>query len=268
MKESTFKRIREFIYDRSGIKLSENKQALVRARIARRMRALHIGTFEDYLEHILSNRGHDEIEHMLDAVSTNVTHFYREPAHFDIMRPVIKGWAAGGLKKLRIWSAACSSGEEPYTIAIECCETVPRGQVDIKILATDLAPSVLYTGIKGEYSHEKIKPVPRHLRPKYFIAGDDRGRQTYVVRDVLRKMIIFRQFNLSVTPYPIKNPLDIIFCRNVMIYFDRDVRARLAREFHRILKPGGYLFLGHAESITGLTPGFKCLKPSIYLREQ
>ncbi len=267
MKEATFQAIREFVYERSGITLGENKQALVRARIAKRMRRLNIPTYEEYMELVRSDSSGVEIEQMLDAISTNTTHFYREAAHFDLIHQILRGWISRKMRKLRIWSAACSTGEEPYTLAMELLEGIGNYPLDIKILATDLAPSVLKIAMKGEYTEEKIDPVPKLIKNKYFIKTDTRDGLIYTVRPEVKDLIVFRQFNLSVIPYPLKNPLDIIVCRNVMIYFDRNIRARLVNEFHRLLKPGGYLFVGHAESITGLSRGFKCLKPSVYLRE-
>lgn len=268
MKERTFNEIRELVYQRSGITLGENKHALVRARIAKRMRRLSLTTYEDYMQYLQSDTTGTEMEQMLDAISTNTTHFYREAAHFDLMRQVVKGWLNGGMHRLRVWSAASSTGEEPYTLAFELREATANHRVDMKILATDIAPSVLKTAITGEYSEDKIEAIPRPIRTRYFTKiKSPRGEILYKVRQDIRDMILFRQFNLSVVPYPLNKQIDIIFCRNVMIYFDRNVRSRLIGEFHRLLRPGGYLFVGHAESITGYSKGFKCLKPSVYVRE-
>ncbi len=267
MKESTFQGIRSLVYERSGISLGANKQALVRARIAKRMRMLNLDTYEAYLDYVSNDVDGAEVEYMLDVISTNTTNFYREAAHFDMLRNIVRNWVSQKVRKLRVWSAASSSGEEPYTLAIELAESIGSARVDVKILATDLAPSVLKAAILGEYSEDKLEPVPHNLLSKYFIKVKEKKGSVYRVKQELKDMILFRQFNLSVVPYPMKNPLDIIFCRNVMIYFDREVRKRLVNEFRRLLKPGGYLFVGHAESITGLSDGFKCLKPSVYLKE-
>jgi chemotaxis protein methyltransferase CheR len=267
MKETTFNQIRELVYERSGISLGDNKQALVRARIAKRMRHLNISDYSAYLHYVIEDNSGEEIQHMLDAISTNVTSFYREPAHFDFMQEVIGQWMGRGAKSLRFWSAACSTGEEPYTIAIEIREAIGSRNIDARILATDISSRVLEISMLGQYSEDKIKPVPKVLRDRYFTRYKDGGKNIYAVRDSIKEMVVFRQFNLSAAPYPIKKPLDMIFCRNVMIYFDREVRTSLANEFYRLLKPGGYLMVGHAESITGLRGGFQCIKPSIYLKE-
>ncbi len=266
MKETTFNKIRDLVYDRSGILLGDNKQALVRARIAKRMRHLKITDYAEYYHFAVEDTSGEEVQHMLEAISTNVTSFYREPSHFDFMRQVIEEWVDSGRTTLRFWSAASSTGEEPYTMAIEIMETVGSRSVDIKILATDISSRVLEVSVAGEYTEDKVMPVPKHLRAKYFSRRNGNGRYIYSVSDKLRKLVIFRQFNLSAPPYPIKKQLDMILCRNVMIYFDRKVRTGLVNEFKRLLKPGGYLLVGHAESITGLSDGFRCIKPSIYLK--
>jgi chemotaxis protein methyltransferase CheR len=267
MDEKTFNRIRELVYDRSGITLGENKQALVRARIAKRMRHLNISDYNAYLHYTIEDNSGEEVQHMLDAISTNVTSFYREPSHFDFTRDVVDDWIKRGMRHLRFWSAASSSGEEPYTIAIELREIIGRRNVDAKILATDISTRIIEAALEGVYSESKVAPVPPNLLKRYFTSLKDGNRTHYRVNDILRDMVVFRQFNLSVTPFPLKKPLDMIFCRNVMIYFDRQVRTRLVREFYRLLKPGGYLLVGHAESVTGMAEGFRCLRPSIYIKE-
>lgn len=264
--DSTFNEIRQIVYDRSGISLGNNKQALVRARIAKRMRKLNIATYDEYMDYVMGETTGVELEHMLDAISTNTTHFYREEAHFDLMRHILKDWIKDGLRRLRIWCAASSTGEEPYTLAIETLESIGQEQVSAKILATDIAPSVLKTAMGGVYSEERVSSIPKHLRNHYFSRMKINGEYVYKVMPVLRNLLLFRQMNLSVTPYPLKKPVDLIFCRNVMIYFDRTLRARLVDEFRRLIRPGGYLFVGHAESITAYSKGFKCIKPSIYLK--
>lgn len=268
MKVATFNRLRSLIYERSGITLGENKEALVKARISKRMRQMKITTYEDYLSCCIDDPSSGEVHNLLDAISTNVTSFYREARHFELMHKVIKDWVDQGTRSLRVWSAACSSGEEPYTIAIELSETLGHRPFDVKILATDIAPSVLKVCQEGEYSQQVVAPIPNFLKLKYFSKrknGDPDGN-IFTVKDQLRKMVFFRQFNLNTFPYPLRRPFDIIFCRNVMIYFDRPVKVPMLREFHRLLKPGGYLFVGHAESLTGMSEGFTTVEPSTYRR--
>lgn len=263
---STFNKIRQVVYDQSGISLGDNKQALVRARVSKRMRHLNIATYDDYIEYVLDETTGVELEYMLDAISTNTTHFYREDSHFELMRRILKDWMKDGLRRLRIWCAASSTGEEPYTLAIEALESIGQNKVDTKILATDIAPSVLKIAIAGVYSAEKVATIPDHLKNQFFDKIKSNDELLFKAKPILKKMLLFRQMNLSVTPYPIKNQIDMIFCRNVMIYFDQDLRAKLVEEFKRLIRPGGYLFVGHAESITAFSKGFKCIKPSVYLR--
>jgi chemotaxis protein methyltransferase CheR len=267
MKIEIFDQIRKIVYDKSGIYLNESKDALVRARISKRMRKLHLSDFSDYLRRVVEDKTGEEIQNLLDAISTNTTSFYREDDHFDLIRSIIKEWIVEGLQTLRVWSAASSTGEEPYTMAIELKEAIGAAHIDTKILATDIAPSVLVKAQRGEYNDEKVAPIPRHLRMKYFYKKKENNGLIYTVKDDLKEMILFRQFNLSTPPFPIKRALDIILCRNVMIYFDNILRKKLAIEFERLLKPGGYLLIGHAESLTGMARGLRCLRPSIYKKE-
>ncbi len=264
MNANTFDKLRTLVYEKSGITLGDNKQALVRARIAKRMRQLEIVDYDEYLHFVMKEPSGVEVQHMVDAISTNVTSFYREPAHFDFLRDAIAGWIEDGVRDLRFWSAASSTGEEPYTMAMETLETIGRRPVTAKILGTDISRRVLEAAQRGEYTQGQLKPVPERLRDHYFERRKVRGETRYSVRETLRNMVVFRQFNLSAFPYPLNSTLDAIFCRNVMIYFDRVVRTNMVRQFQGLLKRGGYLFVGHAESITGLSDGFTCIKPSVY----
>jgi len=266
MSPATFNRLRSIVYDQSGISLGENKMALVRARVAKRIRALNLNDYESYLKR-LTGGNTDEIQHLVDVISTNVTSFYRESAHFDYVREIIRSWLARGQNHFRFWSAAASTGEEPYNLAIEVLEAIGSHPVDMRILATDINTQVLEHCLRGEYTADKVQPVPKALLGRYFTHFRKNGAMIYKVKPELRDMILFRRFNLSMTPYPIKTRLDMILCRNVMIYFDKQVRARLLGEFYRLLKPGGYLMVGHAESITSMAQGFECLKPSVYRKK-
>ncbi|MFH2035217.1 MAG: protein-glutamate O-methyltransferase CheR [Candidatus Zixiibacteriota bacterium] len=258
--------IRQVVYDKSGISLGENKEALIRSRIAKRMRKLNISTYDEYIDFVNHDETDSELENMLDAISTNTTNFYREAAHFDFMRTILKDWLKNDLKKLRIWCAAGSSGEEPYTLAIEALDSNGLPKTDVKILATDIAPSVLKTAITGIYSESKTSSIPKHLRNQYFDKIKQGTEFSYKAQPILKNILMFRQMNLALFPYPFKNSLDMIFCRNVMIYFDNGLRVKMVEEFRRLLRPGGYLFIGHAESISNFSAGFKCIKPSIYIR--
>ncbi len=267
MKPATFARFRALIHERSGIALGDNKVALVKARIAKRMRTLQIEKYADYLHLVERDQKGRELWHLLDAISTNVTSFYREARHFEILRTWIKERLDQGHHQFRLWSTACSSGEEPFTMAIELREAAGNTCMDAKILATDLAASVLERCLQGEYAADRLSPVPKHLKAKYFTKMNRNDQEWYRVKQELRELLVIRQFNLSRFPYPVRPPIDVVFCRNVMIYFDRQLRQKMVTEFRRLLVPGGYLFIGHAESLAGMTEGFKNVAPSVYVRE-
>ncbi|MCP4633802.1 MAG: protein-glutamate O-methyltransferase CheR [candidate division Zixibacteria bacterium] len=267
MQKSTFDKIRSIVYETSGIRLGQDKHALVSARVSKRMRKLKIDDPKTYLNHVMNDPSGQEIHNLMDAISTNVTSFYREADHFDFMRYILKEWAAIGQKRFRIWCAASSTGEEPYTIAIEMLEALMNNSSDIRILATDINKEVLSHALIGEYDEKALSPVSKILKCKYFTKEKDKGILKYKIKENAKRLIAFRKFNLSHFPYPLKGPLDIIFCRNVMIYFDRELRSKLVNEFEKLLKPGGYLIVGHAESVAGISKGFKSIKPSIYLKD-
>jgi chemotaxis protein methyltransferase CheR len=263
---AVFDRFRQIVYSASGISLNEKKEALVSARVAKRMRALGISDHGAYLAHVEDDTSGEEIVLLLDAISTNLTHFFRENHHFEILRTQMEQWIAQGQRRFRFWSAGCSTGEEPYSIAMTVSESTTGGGFDTRILATDLSTRVLHKCLEGVYEEKRVKDVPPMLRQKYFEKSGTGQNATFRVKEILRKTILFKRLNLSVVPYPMQGPMDAIFCRNVMIYFDNEVRRILLQEFFRLLKPGGYLFVGHAESLTGILSGFRSVMPSVYIK--
>ncbi|GHS94129.1 chemotaxis protein methyltransferase [Planctomycetales bacterium] len=269
MNHDTFKGFCKLVYDKSGIALTDSKESLVSSRVGKRMREIGLGAndYEHYLTLLHNDTRGEELIHLLDCISTNVTSFWREPDHFELMTELCKKWRAAGQTRFRFWSAASSSGEEPYTMAIMAYEALGSG-VDARILATDISTKILEKAMNGDYDEEKIRGVPVPLRDKYFTRAGARGGYEYTAGEALKRMISFRRLNLSAPPFPIRGPLDIVFCRNVMIYFDNGLRERLVREIYRVLKPGGYLFIGHAESLTGLNTEFKTVKPATYLKKK
>jgi chemotaxis protein methyltransferase CheR len=258
----TFNQFRTLVYDRSGIALGEGKETLVSARIGKRMRTLGIQSPRAYLQYVLDQE--EEIVHLLNCISTNFTSFFRENEHFDFLARTVRGWLADGQRRLRIWSAASSTGEEPYTVAMVVREAAEGREVDAKVLATDISTRVLEKAHQGVYRQEQVRTVPAALRERYF--ERDRPADAYRVRPALKEMTVFRRLNLSTPPFPMSGPMDVIFCRNVMIYFDKEVRRRLVAEAHRLLRPGGYLIVGHAESLTGIPNEFGNIRPSIYAK--
>ncbi len=266
METAIFESFRQIVYDKSGITLGPSKEALVAARVGKRMRTLGMSQYRQYLDHVVQDRTGDEMVQLLDAISTNVTSFFRESDHFTFLSDAVRGWIGKGQRRLRIWSAASSTGEEPYTIAMTLREAIDQPGIDTKILATDLSTRVLKICHEGAYDESKVKTVSRDLLHKYFDRRSDPDKTRYVVNQRLRSLVTFARLNLSTPPFPMQGPFDVVFCRNVMIYFDNDVRRRLLREINRLLRPGGYLMVGHAESLTGMLLDLKVVKPSIYVK--
>ncbi len=266
MQNKTFETLREIIYEKCGISLGENKYSLVQARLAKRMRTLNLSTHEDYLKFLLNDQSGNELVQMIDAISTNVTSFFREEQHFAFLQQEFDRWISEGQKRFRFWSAACSSGEEPYTMAITLLEASKfHPSIDLKILATDISTKILDKSIRGEYSEDKIKGLNKIMLDKYFIKTTSEDTVVYRVKDFVKNLITFKRLNLSKPPFPMKGPFDTIFCRNVMIYFDNIVRKNLLDNCYRILKNGGYIIVGHAESLTGMMmDNMKSMKPAIY----
>lgn len=202
----TFNKIRTLVYDKSGISLNDSKVALVSARIGKRIRALSLGSHEDYLEVIDKDESGEELVNLLDVISTNVTNFFREPHHFEFLTKVYRQWCSQGQKRFRIWSAASSSGEEPYTIAMTLINAVEKPGLDTKILGTDISTRMLSECVKGVYSEDKIKNLPKQILHKFFTASKKDGKNQYEVNGKLKNMMVFRRMNLSKPPFPMKGP--------------------------------------------------------------
>lgn len=263
--------IADFVHKTAGINLKDGKKELVRTRLSKRMRALKMTSFKDYFKYVTSDHTGEEIVFLLDALATNLTSFFREPQHFQFMAqtmlPELEArLKPSGSRRLRIWSAACSSGEEPYTIAMVVLgksSYFSKGG-DCRILGTDLSTKVLDIAKKGVYGPERVKDIPVQALSQYFTRQDSgRGEKMYIVNGDMRQLVSFRRFNLM-DPLPFKGPLDLIFCRNVMIYFDRETISSLIDKFYQVLGRGGYLFIGHSESLSGLKHSFKYVAPCIY----
>lgn len=260
----SFDAFRELVYGRAGIVLGEGKQALVGSRIGKRMRQLGLERFPDYLDWVKGDGGEEEMVQLLDAISTNVTSFFREPEHFEFLAARLAEWRQSGRQRLRIWCAAASSGEEPYTLAMTVRNADPAPGCDAKILATDISTKVLKVAMEGVYPAAKIEALPAGFAQRFFERVGGRQSPSWSARPELRELLRFARLNLALPPFPMRGPMDFIFCRNVMIYFDNPVRQRLLGEFYRLLAPGGYLIVGHSESLTGLTGDFRVVRPSIY----
>jgi chemotaxis protein methyltransferase CheR len=256
------------VYKHSRIKLGGNKRELVMARLSKRLRKLGMKTYGEYCRLFGTPKGEEEMGDLIDAISTNHTFFFRESNHFDFLKqnvfPVINTREVDK-NRLHIWSAAASSGEEAYSIALLVAEAFGTGNgVAWTIDCTDISTKVLKKASEGIFSAERLDPVPKAMVDRYFQKGFGEWEGHFRAKDEIKKHFTFQRLNLLGPRYPFKEPYDVIFCRNVMIYFDKQTQAELVEKMTPLLKPGGYLFIGHAESLTGINHNLKMIKPAIY----
>ena len=269
MRESEFDFIRGLVYERSRISLSADKRELVSARLGKRLRATNLSSIGDYCRLLQSPDAETELGNLIDAISTNHTFFFRENAHFDFLRdtvlPEMKARAAAERwPQFRVWSAACSSGEEPYSIAITLAESLTGWPWRIE--ATDISHRILEKAQAGIYRDETVDRLPRATIKTFFQRGFGPQDGNYRVKATLRDQIGFRHLNLLEGEPPFPEPFQVIFCRNVMIYFDRPTQEELVNKLARRLVPGGYLFVGHAESLTTIRHPLQTVRPAVYRR--
>jgi chemotaxis protein methyltransferase CheR len=262
MTDKDFQSFVQLAYDHTGIVLSDQKREMVYSRIARRLRVLGLNNFTDYHD-LLAHDNTGEIDHFINAITTNLTSFFREKHHFEFLKD--KAFPEFKMRKrkdnkLRIWSAACSTGEEPYSLAILLSEEFPKVGWDIKILATDLDSNVLAHGRKGLYEHDRIKDLDKNRVKQWF---SPTGSEHVQVNPILKQLIRFNRLNL-LGSWPMKNKFDIVFCRNVLIYFNRETQVTLFERYSSILNPNGYLMIGHSESIPKSCTRFKPIGKTIY----
>jgi chemotaxis protein methyltransferase CheR len=260
--QADFERIRKLIYEQAGISLAPVKQDMVYSRLARRLRALKLATFAEYLE-MLEAGDAEEWETFVNSLTTNLTSFFREAHHFDILR---KHLDATHPRPLRIWCSAASTGEEPYSLAITACETFNSLTPPVEILASDIDTNVLATGQRGVYPMERVERLSAERLQRFFLKGA--GAQTgYVrVRPELQRLITFIRINLLDLRWPVRESLDVIFCRNVMIYFDKPTQYQILKRFVPLLRPDGLLFAGHSESFLHAADLFRSLGRTVYER--
>ncbi len=262
MEPETFQAFQEIAHRKAGIFLRPGKAPLVQARLARRLRELGLSTEREYLDRLQADPG-DELVLFLDAISTNFTKFFREPDHFETLAQDVQAAVEDGQRRFRFWCAGCSSGEEPYSAAMVLDPILRRA--DWKLLATDISTRVLARAAEAVYPAEDVDPVPEALKSRYLEpAGFAEGARRYAVIRALRDRIVFHRLNLANRPYPMTGPLDAVFCRNVMIYFDRPMRTGLVGEIERLLRPGAHLFIGHSETLNGIETRLRSERPSVY----
>ncbi|HVS51309.1 MAG TPA: protein-glutamate O-methyltransferase CheR [Opitutaceae bacterium] len=267
MRDSEFDFIRSLVYERSRISLGPDKRQLVSARLGKRLRATNLPSVGDYCQLLKSGQAGEELVHLIDAISTNHTFFFREVAHFEFLRekalPELAARArAERWRTLRVWSAACSSGEEPYSIAITLAEHSPTWPWQIE--ATDISHRILHKATTAIYDEESVAKLPANTLRAHFQRGFGPQAGKYRVKPALRERVNFQQLNLLEGEPPFSEPFQAIFCRNVMIYFDRPTQEELVGRLARLLVPGGFLFVGHSESLTHLRHPLQSLRPAIY----
>jgi len=271
--EADFRSLAQLAYEHTGITLAESKRNLVYSRLSRRLRTLGLKSFKQYRDYLASSDRGNEVENFINSISTNLTKFFRESHHFDHFRTHVAGAFArsahgSGARKLRVWSAGCSTGEEPYTIAVVLRKEIPDiVRHDARILATDIDTEVLTKAARGTYSPDSTEQIPKaYLSFFHDAVNEDDAKPVIVVEREVRSLITFRQLNLM-DAWPFSGLFDAIFCRNVMIYFDNPTKANLIERFTQQIKPGGWLYIGHSESLTGGHPGLRLMGRTIYRRE-
>ncbi|MFZ0391982.1 MAG: CheR family methyltransferase [Calditrichia bacterium] len=262
--------IRNLIYQRFGINLGERKRSLVMGRLYKELRQQGFRSFQEYMDFISADSSGQALSILIDRISTNHTFFFRENSHFQfyseqILPAFIKSYSITDKPVFRIWSAGCSSGEEPYTLAMLTQEAFRNSPaLDFRILATDISHKALQKAIAGTYPNENVSRLPEKFISEYFRQMPDGWK----VKEPIVRKVLFRRLNLMRSEFPFKNRFQVIFCRNVMIYFDQDTRDALVQRLSRYLQPGGYLFTGHSESLGRSNHHFQYIQPAVYQKRE
>jgi len=269
--DEDFDFLRRLIYERSRIRLGPDKRTLVTSRLAKRLRALQLPDYHAYCDLLRSPAGGEELSFLIDRISTNHTHFFREQKHFDFLRDtVLPAWRTqtkGSPRIFNVWSAACSSGEEPFSLAIHLAEHLAPARSNAwQIEASDISTRVLAIAERGVYEEEKLAGLSPEWLHGHFQKGVGEWAGSYRIKEELRRRVAFHQLNLLEGRYPFTRPFDVIFCRNVMIYFDRPTQETLIGLLAERLVPGGWLMVGHSESLSGIKHSLRLLQPAVYLK--
>lgn len=269
--EEEFSKLIKLIYEETRIKMNDNKKALVTSRISKRLRSLNLATFKDYIKLLESGEANEELVNFTNAVTTNKTDFFRENKHFEYMKSTFlpnweKDYKSGKVKNLRIWSAACSTGEEPYSILITLYEYFGKNidNYDIRVFSSDIDTNVLNHAQNGVYREDTVSPIPIDLLRKYFLKGSGVNEGKYKVKDFLKSKIVFRALNFKDKDFDIHTEFDLIFCRNVIIYFDKEFQKELFSRLYTYLKDDALVFIGHSETLFGVSDKYKYITSNIY----
>jgi chemotaxis protein methyltransferase CheR len=264
LNQKEFQQIKELVYDRFGLDLRAGKEDLVSARLSKRIRELRLSSFSEYVNYVLSDADGAALAEMVDLLTTNFTSFFREQAHFDFLAKRLPELSKKRAR-IRIWSAACSSGEEPYSIAMLGSESLGLGNVEI--LGTDISTRILARAKAGVYSADRLEGIPQDVFRKYFLRGQGASNGLYRVKPVLANQITFQRLNLLDT-YAHESPFSMIWCRNVMIYFDKPTQERVVNRLAQHLEPGGHLLIGHSEALNGIQHPLQYIQPAVYRKRE
>ncbi len=266
-----FNRLSALVYEQCGIKLPPAKKILLESRLNKRLRALNMTSFSDYISYLTSTEGmSNELILMIDEVTTNKTDFFREPHHFEFLREYILPEFSknSSRRQFRIWSSACSSGEEPYTLAMVLHDYVQEHHsFDYTVYASDISTEILQKAVKAVYAMERVALIPTAVKQKYFLKSNDQNKPTVRVIPALRNKVHFQRLNLMDKQLDIDGGLDVVFCRNVLIYFDRETQQEVLQKLVGKLKTGGYLFIGHSESLFQLDLPIIQIKPTVFQKK-
>lgn len=269
LKDREFQQFSAFVYDEVGIKLPPTKKTMLEARLQKRLKALGMNSFEQYAAYLFSPQGRaNELVQMINVVTTNKTDFFREPAHFDFLVktaiPVLRD-LRGERTTIRFWSAGCSTGEEPYTLMMVLSEYANNNPgFRFSVMASDIDTQVIEKAKSGIYAEDRVDTIPLNLKKKYLLRSRDHAKSLVRIVPELRSQVQFRRINFMDDSFGMAEPLDIIFCRNVIIYFDQQTQERLMHKFYRNLAPGGFLFLGHSETLNGIDTPFQSVAATVY----
>jgi len=270
MSDNEFSLFSKLIYSRLGIKMPYTKKLMLISRLTKRLRTLGISSYREYYDFLCTEKGEsEEFNKMIDAVTTNKTDFFREPDHFDILikkvlPDLVESEIFNERKMVNIWSAGCSTGEEAYTLTMVMSEFFSGARNKFRILATDISPRVLQAGYEAVYTESAIEPIPLSLRQKYIMRGTGEKKGFFRIIPALREKVTFKQLNLMDAQFNVGTQMDIIFCRNVIIYFDKETQVGLFKKFYKNLAPGGYLFIGSSETLYGVNNDFIPAGPTVY----
>lgn len=269
LSDAEFEKLRDLVFKVSGISLAETKKELVVSRFTKRVKALKLQNFSEYYDLLVSPSGFSEVQNFINSITTNKTDFFREAHHFDfLVNTFIPQVISSGRRIVRIWSAACSTGEEPYTIAMVMAKhLVEPYNIPVKILATDIDTSVLKTAVRGVYESGVLNTVPEEYMKKYFLRGKGESLGLFKIKDDVRQMVTFKQLNFIAPEYPVTSTFDIIFCRNVIIYFNPETKRMVVNRLFRYLNDGGYIMMGHSETLFNMIDGLVYLKNTIYQKK-